>query len=152
MVYPRGHVSNIVSGAHLIEKPYALKNYIVTEIGAAEPITKDPLYDFAKFLDERINDGTIDIQSGVGFLIESLNLNINTVVFWGDSAKLHVPHPYLYILKDEEWTEASPEDDGLFCLHEYKILCHESDCRRQLLESDKKVTDWKKYFKDFYIM
>ena len=140
-------LTNIKDGARE-EYPYYLKPYRIDDEEIPEPKKNKPLYNFAEFMDERINDGTIDTQSGVGFLIESLKFNFNTLIFWGGMPAPHVPYPYAFMYQDDEWVEVEPKKEGLKCLYESDIFLSEDYLRRELIDSKKERSDWKKYLTD----
>lgn len=146
--YARPPVSNIVEGAKKedIKYPYYLKDYLIVDEGTPEARSNDPLYGFGDYLDESINAGAIDIRSGMGFMIESEKFRFNTVIFW--DAIPHVPHPYAFMHIDGVWVEVEPKKEGLFCLHESRILNFENNLRRSLIGSDRGRFDWEQYLTD----
>ncbi|MCK4808164.1 MAG: hypothetical protein KAS90_00935, partial [Candidatus Aenigmarchaeota archaeon] len=148
--YAREPISNILRGKNIknIKHPHFIKYYTIADESIPEPKDPDPQYSFAYYLDRMINDGTIDSQSGVGFLIESLKFNFNTVVFWGGMPAPHVPYPYAFMYQDDGWVEVEPKEEGLFCLYESKIFNFEQNLRRELIDSKKERSDWKKYLTD----
>ena len=148
--YAREPISNILRGKSIenIKKPHFIKYYTIVDKGNPEPKDPDPQYSFAYYLDRMINDGTIDIQSGAGFLIESLKSNFNTLVFWGGMPAPHVPYPYAFMYLEGEWVEVEPKKEGLFCSHESRIFSFEQNLRRELINSEKERFDWEKYLTD----
>ena len=148
--YAREPISNILRGKNIenIKNPHFIKYYTIADKGTPEPKDPDPQHSFAYYLDRMINDGTIDTQSGVGFLIESLKFNFNTLVFWGGMPAPHVPYPYAFMYQEDEWVEVEPKKEGLFCLHESRILNFEYILRKSLLNSEKERFDWETYLTD----
>ena len=61
-------LTNIKDGERK-ENPYYFKHYRIDDEDIPGPKSQEPLYNFAEYLDGRINEGTINIQSGVGFLV-----------------------------------------------------------------------------------
>ena len=147
ITYVRKPISNILKGKNIenIKNPYYLKYYMIADRDTPEPKSPETLHGFEYYLDRKINDGTINIQSGVGFLIESLKFSFNTVVFWGAMPAPHVPYPYAFMYQDNEWMEVEPKEEGLFCLHESDIFDVEYTLRRALIDSKKGRFDWEKY-------
>ncbi|NOQ37855.1 hypothetical protein GQ472_03110 [archaeon] len=148
--YAREPISNILKGKSKenIKKPYFLKYYTIADKGAPEPKDPDPQYSFAYYLDKMINDGNINPQSGVGFLVESLKFRFNTLILWGSMPAPHVPYPYAFMHLEGEWKEVEPSKEGLKCLYESDIFLFEDSLRRELIDSKKERSDWETYLTD----